>query len=150
MKYLYYCPYCGEENFPDATRCSKCCSIVGLAKSRYTYDVYKAKSCEKYGDYKHWKEFLLLEIRENPLFDEEKFNYVVTQEEYAERRKQMNYKIPTYLDSESQHIPKCPTCGSTNIEKISGIKRATSEIMFGIFSPTIGKTFCCKNCGYKW
>ena len=46
--------------------------------------------------------------------------------------------------------PKCPTCGSTNIEKISTLNRAVSIGMVGLASDKIGKQFCCKNCGYKW
>lgn len=34
----------------------------------------------------------------------------------------------------NQNIPKCPSCGSTNIRKISGTKRAASIIGFGILS----------------
>ena len=46
--------------------------------------------------------------------------------------------------------PKCPTCGSTNIEKISTLNRAVSIGIVGLASDKIGKQFCCKNCGYKW
>lgn len=46
--------------------------------------------------------------------------------------------------------PKCPTCGSTNVEKISTINRAVSIGVAGLASDKIGKQFCCKNCGYKW
>ena len=60
------------------------------------------------------------------------------------------YDQSAYINGTNQNVPKCPTCGSTNIQKISGTKRAASEIMFGIFSPTLGKQFECKNCGYKW
>lgn len=48
------------------------------------------------------------------------------------------------------NIPKCPTCGSTNIRKISGTKKAVSIIGLGILSNNIGKTFECVNCKYKW
>lgn len=46
--------------------------------------------------------------------------------------------------------PKCPTCGSTNVQKISTTKRWVSTGLFGLASSDIGKTMCCKNCGYKW
>ena len=47
-------------------------------------------------------------------------------------------------------VPKCPTCGSTNIQKISVTKRLVSAGLFGLASSDIGKTMVCKNCGYKW
>lgn len=46
--------------------------------------------------------------------------------------------------------PKCPTCGSTNIEKISLTKKAVGGFMFGILSSDVRKTMHCKKCGYKW
>lgn len=46
--------------------------------------------------------------------------------------------------------PKCPTCGSTNIEKISMTRKAFGGAMFGIFSSDVRNTMRCKNCGHKW
>ena len=46
--------------------------------------------------------------------------------------------------------PKCPTCGSADIKKISGTKRWFGVGLFGLASSDIGKTMCCNNCGYKW
>ena len=46
--------------------------------------------------------------------------------------------------------PKCPTCGSTHVEKISTLNRAVSIGIAGLASDKIGKQFQCKNFGYKW
>ena len=51
---------------------------------------------------------------------------------------------------EQQNSPKCPTCGSTNIEKISSFDKAAGAVMFGLFSKTAKSQFKCRNCGYKW
>ena len=51
---------------------------------------------------------------------------------------------------EEANQPHCPTCGSTNIQKISGTKRWFSTGLFGLASGDIGKSMCCKKCGYKW
>lgn len=48
------------------------------------------------------------------------------------------------------HIPKCPTCQSTDIRKIGGLERGASIIGLGLFSKKINKTFKCNNCGYTW
>lgn len=45
------------------------------------------------------------------------------------------------------NVPKCPTCGSTNIRKMGSIERGASILTFGIFSKKINKTFKCQNCG---
>lgn len=50
----------------------------------------------------------------------------------------------------SSNIPKCPTCGSTNIKKITAGQKLGGMIGFGIFSKTARSQFECKNCGYKW
>lgn len=44
---------------------------------------------------------------------------------------------------------KCPTCGSTNVQKISGVKRLFSGL-FGSSGDNAGKTMKCKSCGYEW
>lgn len=51
---------------------------------------------------------------------------------------------------EEDNAPKCPTCGSTNIQKISGTKRWLSAGLFGLASSDVGKSMVCRSCGYKW
>lgn len=50
----------------------------------------------------------------------------------------------------NQCKPKCPTCGSENIAKISNADRAVFGLIFGLFSKTARSQFECQNCGYKW
>ena len=40
----------------------------------------------------------------------------------------------------------CPYCNSSNCKKISGISKATSVAMFGIFSQKVKKQWHCNNC----
>lgn len=51
---------------------------------------------------------------------------------------------------QTQNTPKCPTCGSTNIEKISVGKKIGGSMLFGIFSSDVRNTMHCKDCGTKW
>lgn len=53
-------------------------------------------------------------------------------------------------NSQSTNVPKCPTCGSTNVHKISSSKKALGFITVGIFSSNFGKSYECENCKYKW
>ena len=46
--------------------------------------------------------------------------------------------------------PRCPTCGSTNIRKLSAGARGVSLGLFGLASKTARSQFVCDNCGYKW
>lgn len=49
-----------------------------------------------------------------------------------------------------QAQPKCPTCGSTNVSKISTLNRGASVYALGLASNKIGKQFKCGKCGYMW
>ena len=55
-----------------------------------------------------------------------------------------------YLKQALGLMPKCPTCGSTNLKSVSGVKRDLAQTAFGIANPTARAQFQCKNCGYKW
>lgn len=48
------------------------------------------------------------------------------------------------------NLPKCPTCGSTNIEKIRVMGRAIDGWFFGRHSVEGRAQFLCKTCGYRW
>ncbi len=65
-----------------------------------------------------------------------------------------NHAIPESFECEiiinQSNQPKCPTCGSVNIRKISATKKAASIIGLGILSNNIEKTYQCLNCKYKW
>lgn len=72
--------------------------------------------------------------------------------EASERRKNQvleNIRNGVY-NKEQQNIPKCPTCGSTNITKISTTSKVAGAVAFGLFSKTAKSQFKCNNCGYKW
>lgn len=60
----------------------------------------------------------------------------------------------TYIQPQHQTvdvgIPKCPTCGSSNVQRISGARKVGGAVMFGLFSSSIRKSFMCKDCGYRW
>lgn len=46
---------------------------------------------------------------------------------------------------------KCPKCGSTNIETISGLKKGASALAFGVFAAnTVLCRYKCKSCGHKF
>lgn len=47
-------------------------------------------------------------------------------------------------------VPKCPTCGSTNIRRIGVGKKMLGLMSFGIMSKSMQSQFECANCKYKW
>lgn len=54
------------------------------------------------------------------------------------------------IKPQKQNIPKCPTCGSTKLSKISTMSKAGSVIMWGLFSQKVKKTWHCNVCKYEW
>lgn len=52
--------------------------------------------------------------------------------------------------SELSDVIKCPNCSSIKTSKISTTGRVASGLTFGLFSSSIGKTWKCNKCGYKW
>lgn len=46
--------------------------------------------------------------------------------------------------------PHCPTCGSTNICRISTTSKAVNTAIFGIFGQKRKHQFKCNNCKFEW
>ncbi len=63
-----------------------------------------------------------------------------------------NQSVANYAISQNitTNVPKCPTCQSTNIKKVSGISKIGSVAMWGIFSQKVKKQWHCNNCGSEW
>lgn len=68
--------------------------------------------------------------------------------EFNLKMAQLKQSLPQ--TSETDNTPKCPTCGSTDIKKISGGKRWLTTGIFGLASSDVGKTMQCNSCGYKF
>ena len=117
-----YCMACGKE-YENEMFCPECGRML---VSAHTFDYQKKES------YKNYMEEELKAEKERIKQKEEQEAKLKQQEQYG------------------QNIPKCPTCGSTNVRPISGFNRAGSMFMWGIMSSKIGKTYECLNCKYKW
>lgn len=89
----------------------------------------------------------MIKLRDNDIIEYElKMSQFRTQYEQQQSLKQAQGK----QSDESDNRPKCPTCGSTNIEKISVGKKLGGGFLFGIFSSDVRNTMHCKDCGAKW
>lgn len=49
-----------------------------------------------------------------------------------------------------ENLPKCPTCSSTNIKKISATSKVASVAMWGVLSRKVHKQWHCNICGSEW
>ncbi len=45
---------------------------------------------------------------------------------------------------------KCPTCGFTDVERITATAKVTNIALFGLFGNKRKMQFKCKSCGYMW
>ena len=79
-----------------------------------------------------------------------KKNPIEYQLKMAQFKVQETQILEAEKQSQEQNVPKCPTCGSTNIKKISAGSRWLSTGLFGISSSKLGKSMECRHCGYKF
>lgn len=70
--------------------------------------------------------------------------------QYINQHDEVNPSYFKQTQPTNQYIPKCPTCGSPDIEKISLSSKVVGGALLGLFSSNVRKTMHCKNCGYKW
>lgn len=133
------CPKCNGKYFDDDEYCSEC-NIQLIDNNEYNE--------------------ILAELQMMTLEERNKHQY--------EKRYRVTYKYnycygnsdgissvstpPSSTVNKETNIPKCPTCGSTNIRRISTAEKATGVILFGIFSNKRKYQFECQNpnCKYKW
>ena len=76
--------------------------------------------------------------------------YNMDKERYAKQEIARKDREKEEALKREQEAPKCPTCGSTDIEKIGIADRAISVGTVGLASNKINKSFKCKKCKYTW
>ncbi len=67
----------------------------------------------------------------------------------AENEK-VHRRYPIDHPSVSSCVPKCPTCGSTKIKRISASSKVGNAMLFGLFGNKRKKQFHCDDCKYEW
>ena len=143
---LYYCKKCGRIFWTlnyNQKNCDCCNSIMFDIPNEYV-DNFRWRD----GD---GKQALIEElVKTSPEFDQYLFEH--RDEILAEQSAEFDAKMAHGKAGleENIRIPKCPTCGSTNISKIGTVNRMISTGLFGLASSKIGKTHKCNNCGTTW
>lgn len=141
---LYYCDKCGNLGDEFDTSCF-CCGNSPLKPIPREYiDNFRWRD----GDGK--QAFVEEVVKKSPNLDQYLFEH---KDEIINRKNdemKASIAVGKAILEEKSRVPKCPTCGSTNIRKMGGVERGVSIVAFGIFSKKINKTFKCGNCGYTW
>lgn len=161
--YVKFCPVCNEtkqntslcfnnERFreftkgyfylfepKEDTKICPCCEKGVLEDSSLTFEEFKIIDNVSNSD----RQFLeaMIDLKKN---DPIEYQLKMSQFKANLKQQESSKKV------EEDNRPKCPTCGSTNIEKISLGKKAVGGALFGLFSSNVRKSMHCKSCGYKW
>ena len=159
------CLKCNRGLFDTDTKCDKCGCVDIMDKNEYQslYNQFKNASPKQQEALRETKEYqiickykFIVDTKNTPEMRKEQSirdKQRVKQESdryYAELQRNARQREMEQKQEQSKNVPKCPTCGSTNVNKISSVKKATGFFAVGIFSSNFGKTMECKNCGYKW
>lgn len=143
MRELYYCAKCGNTKTGEK-QCLICQGqdIVIVPKKYVSYvaDVIPVLNEELK------EEFLEKVVKISPSFDPYWFEH---KDEISQNMKQQYEKVKPF-QKEQANVPKCPTCQSTNIKKVSATSKVASVAMFGLLSQKVKKQFHCNNCDYEW
>ena len=143
MSFYKYCPKCGDITcVQEAENCNFC-------NEPYIVTDYEYSLSDLFGDINKPKEILEKYVKPNPLFDEELYNKRIALEKRQEEATSNRLYMEKQL-AQKVNVPKCPTCGSTNVHPISTAKKAFGFAMVGLFSSNLGKSYECENCKYKW
>ena len=73
------------------------------------------------------------------------------QKEVVKQQDEATLRHVNEIQQKMNAMVRCPTCGSMNVERISGASKVGKAVAFGVLAAgSISKTFHCKNCGYRW
>lgn len=151
----FICPRCGYIDYsfkPSKFPICECCDYedpVVLTNDEYKNFVASVKSTIKnQKSNEELSDIIDESFREKYVYPSEHFSKKAYNDmlRYSEEKKR---RIQEEHDR-IFHTPKCPTCGSTDLRKVSVGAKAVSVGLFGIFSQKVKKTWHCNSCGYEW
>lgn len=89
-------------------------------------------------------------VKTSPNFDQYYFDNAINIK--GQKDEAFNAKIAhgKSILEETSRVPKCPTCQSTNIRRISTTSKVVNTALWGIFGTKRHKTFHCNSCNYEW
>ena len=158
---LFFLHNFDDEAFPTAvTILGGILLIAGIIKGfivseiNYPHEEEKAEyqlACTDFEAYKEKKAKEFADKRERELRERE---FKLKDEAQLIDRKIAAVKDE--IDYRAKHKPKCPTCGSERVAPIGEAERWMDStglgtvVGGGLNSPSLGKSYRCFNCGYRW
>lgn len=164
-----YCEKCGQIYYiAFSKKCDFCGTKMKLLSEdlKYKYHIF-VEDWSQTSDEEELlrkEKFVMGELKDAPLFSMEAYQKQVQKK--IELNKRLNeYEKRKILEQQAKNlaqmqnekdkqncIPKCPICGSTNVNKITITTRAVKTAVFGVVGAVddAGKTYKCENCGSKF
>lgn len=139
------CIYCGSKLVQTDVTTRE---LYDMTSDEETFDEVKDKAriiANKYGDF----QFSETAYNEKRRIQREE-NEAIKRRSQASNSSATSSSFSSVAQQSNTNIPHCPTCGSTNIKKISTTSKVVGAGLFGLFSKTARSQFECKDCGYKW
>lgn len=147
---LIICPECGKEISDKTDICIHCGYPIGKTKNNivtinnkeYDFtDIILSIKSEEYNPAVYIGR--ISDMCSIPVYEAREIYFTIKNEK--------TFTQPITCDIKPiPNVPKCPTCGSTNVQKIGTVERATSIIGLGLLSKKINKTYKCLNCKCTW
>lgn len=155
---LYICPRCGKMTcYREDLKNKECtyCGFENLIQTEFSGKQYWhfIDSCSngKEGKIKIFNQMMFQKYVENSEhFDSVRYEYRLEDEQKEQERREVKETSNNSTPSPSTPQIHCPTCGSTNVKRISAASKVAGAYAFGLFSKTAKSQFKCGDCGYKW
>lgn len=147
---LIICPECGKEISDKSDKCIHCgyplsktkSNIIIINNKEYDFtDIILGIESEEYNPAVYIRE--ISDMCLIPIYEAKEIYFNL------KNNKTLSQHITCDI-KEQQNIPKCPTCQSNNIGKISTTSKAINTVAFGLLGTKRHKSFHCNNCGYEW
>lgn len=84
------------------------------------------------------------------LHDEDPIEYQLKLQQLKNAKEQQKQVEEKKQEECITNCPHCPTCGSSNLAKVSSFSKIIDSAVWGIGGAQRYKTFHCNNCGYEW
>ena len=147
-KHVKYCPYCKKYQPSTFYDCAFCLRKLWLLKDWEETEDEEKEDWLKYPmpaqDISGMDSDLVKKNQNEATAYDTKIKAEIQEKLDKERRKaEEEAAKPVYT-------PKCPTCGSPDLEKIGTASKVLDVAFWGFASGKVKKTFHCNNCGYEW
>jgi hypothetical protein len=147
-KHVKYCPYCKKYQPSTFYDCAFCLRKLWLLKDWEETEDEEKEDWLKYPmpakDISGMDSDLVKKNQNEATAYDTKIKAEIQEKLDEEKRKaEEEAAKPVYT-------PKCPTCGSPDLEKIGTASKVLDAAFWGFASGKVKKTFHCNNCGYEW